>query len=154
MPAAFASERARGQLARILAHVGFPGLAVVLDRDGFVVGASGGVAAATADDIAATFGARRDAAIHARAAVLGDAYQVHGRELLGGHRLVVVLPAEVTVRMDRLERATDLLARMLVAGAAVSGGSSGAPALVGLASVASDDVSSRGVAAPALGARR
>ena len=65
---------------------------MVLDRDGRVVAASGGVGAATADDVATVFGLRRGAPIDPSVAFLSDGHRVQRRELPAGYLLLVVLP--------------------------------------------------------------
>ncbi len=136
MAGPFASERARDQLARILAHVSFPGLGLILDREGCVVAAHGSAPGTTVQQVADVFGARRNAPIRAEGAVVGERYRVHRRELPAGYFLLIAVPCDVAIRDDRLDRAVELLERMLVVGALMDPGAgnsgSGAPALVGL----------------------
>jgi hypothetical protein len=128
----FASERARAQLVRILSHVSFPGLGLVLDREGQVVAAAGGLSGASVDDVVDAFGAHEDAALEPEPAALAAAHRVHRHELPAGYLLLVVVPCEVTVLSSRIDRAAQLLERMLFVGALTSPGDSGggAPASV------------------------
>lgn len=128
----FASERARAQLVRILSHVSFPGLGLVLDREGQVVAAAGGLSGASVDDVVDAFGAHEDAALEPEPGALGEAHRVYRCELSAGYVLLVVVPCEVTVLSSRIDRAAQLLERMLFVGALTSPGDSGggAPASV------------------------
>lgn len=137
MRSPFATERARHQVERILEHVSFPGLGLVLDRDGFVVAAHGGAVGTSVHGIADAFGARRDAALVEDAHALTDGLRVQRHELPAGYILLIAVPCEVILRTDRIDRAVALLERMLVVGGVMGSGSpgdsgSGAPALVGL----------------------
>lgn len=124
-------------MVRILSHVSFPGLGLVLDRDGRVVAAHGGVPGSTVDEIAETLGATGDAALVTEEHAIGAGWRVQRHELPASYTLLIAVPCEVTLRSDRIERAVALLERMLVVGGVMGPGSpgdsgSGAPALVGL----------------------
>lgn len=136
MTGSFANERARAQVERILSHVSFPGLGLVVDRDGRVVAAQGSAPGTRFEGVEA-FGAGCDAVVFEDAEALLDGLRVSRHELPAGYALLIAVPCEVTLRTDRVERAVGLLARMLVVGGVMGPGSpgdsgSGAPALVGL----------------------
>jgi hypothetical protein len=120
----FASEKARAQVTRVLEYVAYPGMACILD-DGLVIGAAGALAGFDPAQLASVLGAHEDAAftIENRALRLDDEHVVIVRALPGDRRLVVLLPSIITGASARIDRAVDVLRRML----RNVGGTKGAP---------------------------
>lgn len=111
----FVTDRAREQVRRILEIVAYPGVACLLDADGCVVAAVGELPGLGAGDLASAFGAHEEAIVdEGRARWASDrGYASFIRPLPGDRKLIVVLPAEVTSVQPRIDRAAELLRRML-----------------------------------------
>lgn len=121
----FASEKARAQVTRVLEYVAYPGMACILDDDGRVIGAAGALAGLDPAQLVSVLGAHEDAvlAIEKRALRLDDEHVAIVRSLPGDRRLVVLLPSIITGASARIDRAVDVLRRMLSS----TGGTKGAP---------------------------
>lgn len=113
----FSSARARHQVERILAYVGAPGLACVLDQDGCVIAALGEVAGCDAEAIAQAFGAHRDALIVPGGALESCGHASYVVPLRASLFLCAIVPSAIASSAPmRIERARALLDRMLATG--------------------------------------
>lgn len=123
----FETAHARAQVERILAHLAFPGMALVIDGDR-VIARAGSVEGLSIESVER---AAALASVHG----LGAELRALTRELGPTVRLVVIHPLCVTTDVQRIDRAVAILQRMLrmpwaTPGPGSSGGGSPAQARV------------------------